>query len=120
VFDWTWTAGCFGTTKISPMDFDGVVERNGNFLLFETKNIGVPIPRGQMRTLEAMHRLGCFTILLIFGKTEPETIEVWYPNCNAKKIFHGIDEAKQIVASWYQYADSHHFQAGGNLGAEPI
>ena len=47
------------------MDFDGVVERKGNFILFETKNLGVPIQEGQLRTLKAAHSLGCFTIVLI-------------------------------------------------------
>jgi len=43
--------GAFGPT-IEPMDFDGVVERCGWFLVFETKNPGVVIPRGQQLALE--------------------------------------------------------------------
>lgn len=37
VFDWSWTQGHLGQGKITPMDFDGVVERKGNFIVFETK-----------------------------------------------------------------------------------
>ena len=51
VFNWKWTEGCFGDTKIKPMDFDGVVERYGNYLIFETKDIGKPISLGQLITL---------------------------------------------------------------------
>ena len=105
VFDWSWTQGCFGQGRIKPMDFDGVVERNGNFILFETKNLGVPIPKGQLITLEAAHRLGCFTIMLIHGKHEPEQIEVWFPGNMGKKTYCGIDDAKKVVSRWYQYAD---------------
>ncbi len=107
VFDWSWTQGCFGHGRITPMDFDGVVERNGNFILFETKNLGVPIPKGQMYTLEAAHRLGCFTIMLIHGKRSPEQIEVWFPPAvgGKKESYQGVEIAKRIVTRWYQYAD---------------
>jgi len=107
VFDWSWTHGCFGAGRITPMDFDGVVERKGNFILFETKNLGVPIPDGQMYTLQAAHRLGCFTIMLIHGKQAPEQIEVWYPpEFGLEKGSHqGVEKAKRIVSRWYEYAD---------------
>jgi len=107
VFDWSWTQGCFGQGRITPMDFDGVVERNGNFILFETKNLGVPIPKGQLITLEAAYRLGCFTIMLIHGKHQPEMIEIWYPPSigGEKKQYRGVETAKRIVSKWYEYAD---------------
>jgi hypothetical protein len=106
LFDWSWTQGCFGDKKITPMDFDGVVERKGNFLVFETKNLNVQIPSGQLYTLQALHRLGCFTILLIHGKTQPERIEVWYPSSTEVKVLHGVDSARQTVSGWYTWADS--------------
>ena len=107
VFDWSWTQGCFGSGRITPMDFDGVVERKGNFILFETKNLGVPIPDGQMYTLQAAHRLGCFTIFLIHGKTAPEAAQVWYPGREARHEVEGVDAIKERVAAWYAYADKH-------------
>ena len=42
-FDWSWTDGCFGKTRIKPMDFDGVVERKGNLLVFESKDLGIKV-----------------------------------------------------------------------------
>ena len=105
VFDWSWTQGCFGTGRITPMDFDGVVERKGNFILFETKNLGVPIPQGQMYTLEAAHRLGCFTIFFIHGKTEPESANIWYPGKRLRETHEGVDAIKNQVSAWYAYAE---------------
>lgn len=105
IFDWSWTQGCFGDGRITPMDFDGVVERKGNFILFETKDLGVPIPKGQMFTLESAHRLGCFAIFLIHGKLQPESCQIWYPGCDIREVVEGVDQIKAKVASWYSYAD---------------
>lgn len=113
VFDWSWTDGCLGEKNIKPMDFDGVVERKGNFLLFETKGIGVPIPKGQMYTIESAYRLGCFTVMFIEGKEKPEKIKAWcQPGfMNGKKSKNhsdvtDIENAKTFVKAWYQYADN--------------
>lgn len=111
VFDWSWTQDCFGGKRIKPMDFDGVVERKGNFILFETKNLGVPIPDGQRYTLEAAHRLGCFTILLIHGKQTPEHAEIWYPGSAQKKTFSGVEDIRKVVGDWYLYADKKQHKA---------
>jgi hypothetical protein len=105
VFDWSWTDGCFGDTKISPMDIDGFVERNGQFLIFETKNHGVPVKQGQMIALKAMHRLGCFTVAIIHGKTFPEEAEIWYPNSQETRKYYGSDEIRERVKAWYAWAD---------------
>lgn len=105
VFDWSWSHGCFGETRITPMDFDGVIERRGNFLLFETKNPGNAIPIGQEITLKSAHALGCFTVMVIHGKQLPEEIEVWYPNSQIKRQFQGVDAAKEQVKKWFAYAN---------------
>jgi len=105
VFDWSWTQGCFGETKIKPMDFDGVVERNGNFILFETKQPGVPIPQGQRITLVQAHSLGCFTVMVIYGKEKPEKFEMWYPGAKNTHDGHGLEAARERVSSWYAWAN---------------
>lgn len=107
VFDWSFTQGCFGGGRITPMDFDGVVERKGNFILFETKDLGVKVPAGQMYTLEAAHRLGCFTIFLIHGKAYPESAQVWYPGSDRRHAVEGVEAIKERIAAWYAYADKH-------------
>jgi hypothetical protein len=105
VFDWEWTSGCFGETKITPMDIDGFVERNGQFIVFETKDKGVQVKAGQQIALEQLHKMGRFTIVIIHGKLSPETAEVWYPKTKAKKHFVGIDEIRNLVSRWYAWAD---------------
>jgi len=77
VFDWGFTAGCFGKGKITPMDFDGVVERKGNFLIFETKGVGVSVPYGQMINYESVYKLGVATVVFIEGKRLIEKAKVW-------------------------------------------
>lgn len=107
VFDWSWTEGCFGDTKITPSDIDCIVERHGNFLLMETKDVDVPIPNGQMITLKALYKLGCFTIMLIWGKQSPEYFTVWYPPyvCEEPKEYIGVEKAREVVSRWYEFAN---------------
>ena len=113
-FDWSWTKGCFDDRdKISPMDFDGVVERKGQFLVFETKD-KKSIPSGQFYTLMSAHRLGCFTVMIIEGKTRPERGCIWWPGDQISKDclgeeFTGLDEARSLVCLWYKLADSGKF-----------
>jgi hypothetical protein len=105
IFDWSWVTGCFGDTKIMPMDIDGIVERKGNFLIFETKRIGTPVPRGQMITLNKLIEVGKMTVMIIYGKKLPERFTIIYPN-GVKKDYIGLEKAKERVASWFRYADS--------------
>ena len=42
--------------KVAPMDFDGVLERNGHFLILEFKPEGVRPRTGQARTLRAARK----------------------------------------------------------------
>lgn len=111
VFDWSWTQGCFGAGKITPMDFDGVVERKGNFIIIETKNMGVPVPLGQMITLESIYKLDVFTVIFIQGKSTPELAKVWcQPGFKGGKK---MDEYKEtdvkrmqgFLSEWYEYVN---------------
>lgn len=111
IFDWSWTQGHLGDKKITPMDFDGVVERKGNFLIMETKGFGVPVPKGQMFTFESAYRLGVFTIMFIQGKARPEQVMTWCQPGFAtgrKTLIHhpcGPDRAGRFVGAWYEFAD---------------
>jgi hypothetical protein len=105
VFDWSWTQGCFGQTKITPMDLDGIIERKGQFLLFETKDVGVQIPQGQLITLQSLHKLNVFTVMIIHGKELPEVSHCWYPNSKAKVTLNGANEAARFVSRWFLWAD---------------
>jgi hypothetical protein len=57
--------------KFQPMDFDSVVERNGRILIFETKDPGKAIPKGQAITLGAAWIMGA-TIFHVCGKRPQE------------------------------------------------
>jgi len=106
-----WTSGCFGSGKITPMDFDGVVERKGNFILFETKGVGVPVPQGQIFTLRRAHSLDVFTVMLVQGKSAPEAAQVWCPpDFMGGKVMDSFapitpERAAKFVSEWYAYAD---------------
>ena len=105
VFDWSWTQGCFGDTKIEPMDFDGVVERKKHYLVFETKDLFVDIKEGQEIALANLNKAKTFTVIKIWGKDSPEYAEILYHNGKIEKI---MDKEKIIerVKAWYKAADS--------------
>jgi len=70
-------------------DIDAIIERKGKFLIFETKNNGVEVPRGQEITLEQLLKLGKgnIHIMIIYGKS-PKTIsaiEEWFWQKKIKK-----------------------------------
>lgn len=111
VFDWSFTAGCFGKGKITPMDFDGVIERKGNFLVFETKGVGVPVPQGQIYTYQSLYKLNIATIVFIEGKLSIEFAKVWcQPGFKKGKVMTShIASNNQRMAvfcnDWFQFSE---------------
>jgi len=107
VFDWSYLSSAF-PGKIDLMDFDGVVERKGNFLAFETKDAGKEVPDGQMITLTQAHYLEVFTIFFLWGKVDPVRLEIWRPS-GRKSLHENIDQ--QFVfdkcVCWFEWADKH-------------
>lgn len=78
LWDWSILNGCFGNTKIRVTDVDGMVERNGRFLFFETKQPSVmSIPRGQMMAYERLMRRGGAVFFVVWGQPgSPEAVQV--------------------------------------------
>lgn len=73
VWDWGILRGCFGETKIEPTDIDGCVERNGQFLVLETKAPTASVEQGQQITFDRMLSTGRFTVIIVWGETnKPE------------------------------------------------
>lgn len=113
IFDWWWVIQAIKNenplSKITPMDFDGVVERNGHFLVIETKDIGVKISTGQLITLKALQSPKSFYVMKVWGKENPTKIEVeWaYNNRLVVEKSEGVGEAMRYVSAWYLWADSH-------------
>ena len=107
LFDWDFLKGAFGPV-IMPMDLDGVVERNGRFLVFETKEPGKTIPRGQEISLKALCATGIFTIFVIYGKTADALtrMEEWHAKGES---IHEPVTPEMVWAranSWFQYVSS--------------
>lgn len=106
LWDWAILDGCFGG-NIKPTDIEGFVERKGKFLVLETKALNVAIPEGQRRTFEALSRVGCFTIFVIWGKrNEPERLAIW-----SSAGYHGVCQIdlsgfRNYCSRWYQWADN--------------
>lgn len=75
-WDWRPLFGSFAD-NVRPMDIDFLVERNGNFLVFETKPPGgAEINSGQRRALEQLSRIPKFTVATLYGEPdEPELIQ---------------------------------------------
>ena len=107
LFDWDFLKGAFGPV-IMPMDLDGVVERNGRFLVFETKEPGKLIPRGQEISLKALCSTGIFTIFIVYGKTADALtrMEEWHAK---REVVHEPvtpDIVWTRANDWYRHVSS--------------
>jgi hypothetical protein len=108
VFEWDFLRGCFGPT-IMPMDFDAVVERKGNFLVFETKDAGVPIKDGQRRTLTELIKRPHFTVIILRGKREAniDGFTVWQKGRVSRHPHADADDLRAYCTAWFAWADQH-------------
>ena len=107
VWDWGILKGCFGETKIEPTDIDGFVERNGRFLVLETKHKDVPIMQGQFITFNKLVSTGYFTIIILWGnQNQPEQMQVLYPFHQTKIKEANIEDFRRTVKWWYNYANN--------------
>lgn len=113
LFAWDFLKPAFAGTKIEPMDIDGIVERHGHFLLFETKSPDKEIPKGQRITLTRLIDLGRGKIhlIVVYGKTDIEisAMEEWYYSrgrCRIKaKMACDAAYVLQRVTAWFQHVN---------------
>jgi len=103
IFDWGFLRGVFGKT-ITPMDFDGVVERHGHYLVFETKDEGKEIPQGQLLTLNNLIQALSFTVIKIWGKREIGFFEIMFPNGRRRRGC-GQEELVDLCDRWFSFAN---------------
>lgn len=103
---WDFLNECFAPTKIKVTDIDGFVERNGRFLVIETKKPCVDIPQGQDIMFKSMIETGLFSVIIIWGHRDtPQEVEVRTP----KRVY-AYDEAsaelvQNLVRQWFAYAN---------------
>ena len=108
VFPWGWIIDAIKDanpdSKITPMDFDAVVERKSHYLIFETKDEGVDIAKGQLITLDNLKNPKSITVMKIWGKENPTKMEINGHN-GSIQIVSEFDKMKNYVTRWYQMAD---------------
>jgi hypothetical protein len=101
-WDWAFLDQCFHPTKIKVSDGDGIVERNGLFLLLETKSPGVVIPTGQQRMFDALLKTGYFHVLVIWGRrNQPQEMQFW----GRRRTPADTASVVNAVRKWFLYAD---------------
>jgi hypothetical protein len=113
IWDWKILDGCF-PRGIRPTDIDGWVELCGYFLVLEGKGPGVPVPEGQRRAFNRMHRWnqiipGLFTIIVIWGDAATGCIEElqFWPSAPIKIAFNGNTETlRSYVTAWADSAEA--------------
>ena len=112
--EWRFLSGCFDH-KIMPTDIDGVVERNGLYLVFEEKQLGVDLSSGQKRMLEDLNRNHGMTVFIIWGDTAIPCVEemsIWRPYGRVnvyqegrQKIRADIELLRYKCRQWFEWAD---------------
>ena len=102
LWDWGFLDGCFaGGIRVS--DLDGIVERNGKFLVLEGKSLRRGIPSGQRYMFNALKRLGCFEIVILWGEANSvEFMQIWPHD----KMPAGAEDIQDFVRSWFLWANS--------------
>lgn len=106
VWDWGMLDKCFEGTKIKVTDIDGFAERNSKFLVLETKQKGVLIPKGQQIMFNNMQKTGLFTVVIVWGKKNAtEEMQVYYPSHTTAKRSATNEDLQRVVKWWFKYAD---------------
>jgi hypothetical protein len=113
VFDWEWLNDAFKPSKITLTDIDAIVERNGQFLVIETKNSN-HLPQGQKILLEQLVRKGNFTIFYVVGKNKDNItfLEIWGLDKNKKIMKYKQQKPSgeilfQFVKKWFKMVENH-------------
>ncbi len=108
LWDWGFLDNCFHGTRIRVSDLDGIVERNGQFLVIEAKGVKKPIPQGQAIMFSRLTNNG-FTVLVIWGTpNQPEQLQVWYPGRDKPGPMQParVDDIQNIVRRWFDWANN--------------
>lgn len=118
VFDWDFLIEAFKPTRIEPMDIDAIIERNGYFLIFETKSNPAKkgeakIPDGQRYLFEALMRIikHKLTIFFVNGKDEKNIYYCWVWSWKDNKItyshHYGTNfDLLEMTKKWFKHANS--------------
>lgn len=104
LWDWAILDGCFGQSRIRPMDIDGYIERYGRKLFIETKAPGVKLSPAQFMALHSLVDDGHAVLILWGHRDQPERIRLMTPRCDFTEDGN-LDRVREIVNAWFQWAD---------------
>lgn len=106
LWDWGFLDNCFFPTKIKITDIDGMVERNGKFLMIETKQPGVTIPVGQRIMFDKWIAAGN-SCLIIWGKQGIPPYKIMYQTPTGTVEVSDVDDTfiQFIVKWWFSIAN---------------
>jgi hypothetical protein len=94
-----------------PSNVDGILERNGQFLILEWKRPGEKVSTGQKIMLQALASKPDFMVVIIYGNTDNETVidSYWLLTPDGKPVKSGVgfQSFKQFYKDWYTLADGH-------------
>ena len=94
-----------------PSNVDGILERNGQFLILEWKRPGEKVSEGQRIMLQALASKPSFMVVIIYGNTDNETVidSYWLLTPEGKPVKTGIgfESFKQFYRDWYILADGY-------------
>jgi hypothetical protein len=103
LWDWGFLNNCFKPTKIRVTDMDGLVERNGHFLLIEAKSLGKDIPIGQQILFNNLIKSDRWHVLILWGApNSPEKLQLWGHHSAPKPT--NETKVQKIVRRWFVWA----------------
>ena len=101
-WDWSILEGCFGG-RIRPSDIDGIVERNGKFLVLEAKPPGYVFRGGQSILFKRLAQQSNFTVLVLWGEVnQPTAMQVW----GEKQQACSLTDVRAFCQGWFDWADA--------------
>lgn len=107
--NWGMLEGCFGAGRIRPSDIDGVVDRNGRFLILESKRVGAQVKEGQHILFQSLAETGLFTVIVFFGDAAACTVKsarVYFPDGGYQPDAPcDLDGLRARCADWFARAD---------------
>lgn len=107
--DWGCLDGCFGNTRISPTDVDGLVERRGALLMLEWKRPGGQLREGQRLALLSLSKIPRCAAIVVWGATQPamapERMQVFWDGQAQDTVDADIGKVREAVSRWFDMAN---------------
>ena len=103
LWDWEFLNSAF-PGKIQPLDVDGIVEMDGNFLILEGKSPYAGMSTGQEIALEAMSKNEDMEVLMVYGDPQTSNIQkvrLWGHHKNP--IPAGEKYARKVAKRWVKH-----------------